>query len=274
MKQIVLWVLSALLAAVSVWYAAATNYNFGNLLVWLLTAVCVLYTLFWRQVDAFLLHTIAGRVALGLLAAGCTFFVFVLGVILRGQWAAAPARDARAVVVLGCAVHGETPSRVLEYRLETAYQYHVQNPDAVLVVCGGQGPGEDIAEAEAMRRWLVQRGVPAGQILCEDQSTSTEENFAFAKELLARRGIDAGEPAVYVTNGFHCYRAGKYAAAAGFARAQPLAAGLPLTQILPCYLREVFAVVYYWAFKSPHTGFMKNLVGLMALVQAHPGTFK
>lgn len=273
MKQILLCLLSAVLVLLSVWYAATTNYNFGNLLVWLLTAACVLYTIFWPGVDAFLSHG-AGRLILGVFLTGCAFFLFVLGVILYGQRKTTPPGDVRAVVVLGCAVHGETPSRVLEYRLETARQYYEQNPDAVLVVCGGQGPNEDIPEAQAMRRWLVQHGVPESQILCEDKSTSTEENFVFAKPLLAQQGIDAGEPVVYVTNGFHCYRAGRYAAVAGLEQAHALPAGIPLTQVLPCYLREVFAVVYYWVFKSPHIGMMKHLVGLMALVQEHPGTFK
>lgn len=249
MKQAVLCALSAALLALSALYAVTTNYNFGNLLVWLITGACLLYTIFWRRIDPFL-ESRPGRLLLGLFGAGFAFFLFVLAVILRGQFAPAPAGGEQAIVVLGCAVHGERPSAVLEYRLQAAYEYHLQQPAALLVVCGGQGAGEDISEAEAMRRWLTAKGVPEAQILCEDQSTSTEENFAFAKTLLEQRGVKADSPVVYVTNGFHCYRAGKYAAAAGFTQAAALPAAISWTQVLPCYLREVFAVVYYWAFKS------------------------
>lgn len=249
MKQAVLCAISAALLALSVLYAVTTNYNFGNLLVWLITGACLLYTAFWRRIDLFLASG-PGRALLGLFGAGVAFFLFVLGVILRGQFAPAPAGGEKAILVLGCAVHGETPSGVLEYRLQAAYEYHLQNPEALLVVCGGQGAGEDITEAEAMRLWLAARGVPERQILCEGRSTSTEENFAFARALLEQYGVKADSPVVYVTNGFHCYRAGKYAAAAGFAQAEALPAAISWTQVLPCYLREVFAVVYYWVFKS------------------------
>ncbi|MDR0594365.1 MAG: YdcF family protein [Bifidobacteriaceae bacterium] len=42
-------------------------------------------------------------------------------------------------------------------------------------------------EAEAMRDYLLARGLPAGQIVMEDMSTSTAENSARAKALLDQR---------------------------------------------------------------------------------------
>lgn len=273
MKQLFLWGMSVLLLVLSVGNTLTNNFNFGNLLVWLLTAACWVYTLFGKKVDA-LLATRAGGVVRILLAAGCVFFLFVLGCILHGQVRGKAVQQAKAVVVLGCAVHGETPSLVLQQRLQTAYEFHLQHPQLPIVVCGGQGPGEDIPEAEAMRRWLVAKGVPEKLIHCEDKSTSTEENFAFARPILESLGIASGETIAYVSNGFHCYRAGRYAADCGFTAAQALPAPIAVSQILPCYLREVFAVVYYWTFKSPHTGFLRNLVGVMKLVDANPRLFK
>lgn len=275
-KQWIFRVLAALLLALSVGITLTNNFNLGNLLVWLLTAVCAVYGLFTAPVDRFLTGTRPGRVVCAVLAVGFGFFLVVLGFILYGQWggAADTKKDAKAVIVLGCAVHGQTPSLVLQQRLQTAYEYHLEHPETPIVVCGGQGPGEDIPEAEAMRRWLVNAGVLEGQIFCEDQSTSTEENFAFAGPILRALGVAGDDPVVYVTNGFHCYRAGRYAADQGFVNAAALPAPIAVSQILPCYLREVLAVVYYWAFKSPHTGFLKNMVGVMKLVSGHPGFFK
>ena len=273
MKQLVLWAVSLVLLALSVGNSITNNFNFGNLLVWLLTGVCWGYTLFGKWVDAVLATRVGGVIKV-LLAAGCVFFLFVLGVILHGQVRGKAVQQAKAVVVLGCAVHGETPSLVLQQRLQTAYEFHLQHPQLPIVVCGGQGPGEEIPEAEAMRRWLVAKGVPEHLVHCEDKSTSTEENFAFARPILAALGVEPDDVIAYISNGFHCYRAGRYAANCGFTAAQALPAPIAASQILPCYLREVFAVAYYWAFKSPHTGFLKNLVGVVKLVNRNPGLFK
>ena len=103
------------------------------------------------------------------------------------------------------------------------------------------------------------------RVLAECKSTSTEENFLFAKEILVQQGISAQEPVVYVTNAFHCYRGGVYAAMAGFTTAHALPDGIPLRSVLTCYLREAAAIIYYWLFKSSRTGFMQPLVGLLSL---------
>ncbi len=198
---------------------------------------------------------------------GCAFFCIILAWILWGQMVNKPSGDEAFVFVLGCAVNGEEPSSVLTYRLDAAYDYYLAHPDVTLVVTGGQGATEVIAEAVVMQRYLIEKGVPAAQILVESESTSTEENFRFSKELLQTNGytIDDDTPIVYITNGFHCMRAGLYAANEGFTNVSVIAAGMPLMQLLPCYLREVFAVVYYLAFKSPNVGFLKNYIGYLAI---------
>ena len=265
MKPYVLGALSLLLAGLSVFYGLTSNFNLGNLLVWLLTAAVVVYTLCWRQLDPWLLHTLPGRILLGVLAAGCLVLAGTLGVILSGQTAHTADGSENTLLVLGCAVHGEQPSLVLTYRLRAALDYHTRNPEADIIVCGGQGPQEAIPEALAMQRWLVAHGVPADKIRMEDRSTSTEENFRFAAEMLRAEGKDPAQPVAFVTNGFHCYRAGKYAAQEGFVQARAVPAGLPLTQIPTSYLREAMAVLYYWVFKSPNAGPLRGAVGMLSL---------
>lgn len=74
---------------------------------------------------------------------------------------------------------------------------------AVLIMFAGQGPGEDIAEGEAMARYAEQRGVGLEKIIVEGKSTSTEENLLFSRELMSRdrpRGI-------VVTTAYHVFRA-------------------------------------------------------------------
>ncbi len=265
-KTVLFAVLTLLLGASGVWYALTSNFNFGNLAVWLMALACLVYTLFHRQIDAFALSGV-GFIVKVLFFAGCALFLAVLCVILYGQWGSTPSGEEEIVIVLGCAVHGEEPSAVLVERLDTALAYYQAHPTVTLVVTGGQGAEEIIPEAVVMQRYLIAHGVPEAQVLVETQSSSTEENFRFSKILLEENGfvITTQTPIVYITNGFHCMRAGLYAQNEGFENATALAAGLPPMQYLPCYLREVFAVVYYAVFKSPSAGFLRNLVGVLHL---------
>ncbi|WEV41376.1 YdcF family protein [Bifidobacterium sp. ESL0682] len=58
----------------------------------------------------------------------------------------------------------------------------------MFVVSGGQGADEQISEAEAMKRYLIEeRGVPASSILKEDQSTTTFENLRNSKVIMDAR---------------------------------------------------------------------------------------
>ena len=144
----------------------------------------------------------------------------------------------KAVIVLGAGLRGRRITSLLKCRLDAAYAYWMDHPETLLVVTGGQGPGETVPEGQAMKQYLVERGVPAEQILAECASTSTEENFAFSRPLLAERGISAGDPVVLATNAFHCYRAGKYAAMAGFTDVDKLPASINASAVLPCYFRR------------------------------------
>ena len=265
MKQTLLIGLTVVLAAFSGYYALYSNFNLGSLLVWLLTAACAGYALFWRKIDPWLLHTLAGHVVLALLLAVLLVLAVTIGVIVSGQVKHTADGTEDTLLVLGCAVHGDSPSLVLVYRLRAALAYHEKNPDAQIIVCGGQGPQESVSEAAAMKKWLVDHGVPSEQILMEDKSTSTEENFRFAADILKAQGKDPAGPVAFVTNGFHCYRAGKYAQREGFAQIRAVPAGLPLTQIPASYLREALAVLYYWVFKSPAGGPLQQLIGFLRL---------
>ena len=49
---------------------------------------------------------------------------------------------------------------------------------------GGQGSGEDVSEAEAMKSYLLKKGLEDERIIEEDQSVNTDENIAFSRELM------------------------------------------------------------------------------------------
>lgn len=149
-----------------------------------------------------------------------------------------------AVIVLGAAVRGEVPSGALQDRLDAALRYHEKNPDAVIVVTGGQGAQEDITEALAMERYLVSHGVPQAKILKEELATSTLENFRFSKTILDAR-FGEHYTACFITNEYHIYRSGRYALQVGF---EPLTHAHSSTRwygLLAGTLREILAVAKY-----------------------------
>ncbi len=153
--------------------------------------------------------------------------------------------DAPYVIVLGAAVYGETPSISVRHRCDRAAEHMARHPDAVVVVSGGQGKGEDISEAECMRRYLRDKGVAAGRILLEDRSGSTLENMTFSRQVIADAGGDPGHVAV-VSSSYHLYRAQRLAASLGM-RAEGLAStdGYPV-YMTGMYLREAVAVWKLW----------------------------
>lgn len=144
------------------------------------------------------------------------------------------------VVVLGCQVRGERPSRMLRRRLDAAKEYLDSEPEAIVIVSGGQGWDEKISEAECMRRYLVEQGIDESRIIMEDKSTSTDENLEFSFEIMDELGLERN--IVLVTDGYHQYRAQLIAKAHGAGSVNAISASTEL-RFLPTYwVREWFAL--------------------------------
>jgi uncharacterized SAM-binding protein YcdF (DUF218 family) len=149
-----------------------------------------------------------------------------------------------AVLVLGAGINGETVSLTLALRLDTAVAYHQRNPEALIIVSGGQGPGEDITEALAMERYLIAKSVPPGIIYREERSTSTYENIMFSKPIIDSLFTEAPAVAV-ITSDFHVFRSMRFAHRAGL-NAAYLPAPTPWYTLPVNYIREAAAVVKMW----------------------------
>lgn len=248
LKLLLVWGLTLFFTGDSILRALRSNFNLGSFLMYCLTAALWGYAVFHRAIDAFFSTKWGGIVQL-LLCAGCVFMALLMLFLALTGYADTADGDEKAVIVLGAGLRGTRVSGLLARRLNAAYLYYEKNPNIVIVVTGGQGPQEDIPEAQAMKGYLIQKGVPESQILTEEKSTSTEENFSFARAVLHRHGIEADMPVAFVTNVFHCYRAARYAENAGFTDVDAIPASIGATSVLPCYMREVLAVLYYWVFK-------------------------
>ena len=165
-------------------------------------------------------------------------------VVFRGE-ADNSAIPVDAVIVLGAGVNGETPSAALWSRIRAAEDYLEIHPDVPVVLSGGQGAGEAISEAEAMRRALWKEdGAENARLLLEERSTNTAENFRFSNALPEERGLDTGRATIaVVTNDFHCFRAHMIARRQGL-KTIDVPAELPWWWLTAnYYLREAFAVV-------------------------------
>ncbi|HEL2057257.1 TPA: YdcF family protein [Streptococcus suis] len=106
------------------------------------------------------------------------------------------------VVVLGAGLIGDQVTPLLASRIEQGIAIYQKHPGSKLIMSGGQGPDELIAEGQAMANYALKKGVPAEDILIENQSTNTEENLKFSYGLMK-----PGSRFALVTNYYHVFRA-------------------------------------------------------------------
>lgn len=147
------------------------------------------------------------------------------------------------LIILGAGLNGDKLSWTLWERVEKGLRILQVNKDMRVVVSGGKGPGEWITEAEAMQRYLVEKGIAKERIIKEEQSTSTMENFRFTHELLEQQtSYEPSAPVLVITNDFHMFRSKILARRNGL---NPVGVPSPTPWYLRpnAYLREYFAVV-------------------------------
>ena len=150
------------------------------------------------------------------------------------------------VVVLGAGVRGTVPSLSLRERINAAYAYLVANPNAIAVLSGGQGPGEEITEAACMYRELTNMGIEPARLFMEEHSASTIENLCFSLELLKNQTGEVPEKIAIVSSEYHLFRASLFAKELGLP-----SVGIPahtswLALRINYYLREIVAVWKYY----------------------------
>ena len=186
--------------------------NPGNIAGMVICSLLIAVTLFHKPFFAMVKNVWSGGgagrgviIAAALFITVCVLYTGVLSFKMYKAMSNEPEKT-ELIVVLGCQVRGETPSRMLRHRLDTAYEAMQKHPDALCVVSGGKGSDELISEAEAMRRYLVAKGADESRIVMEDKSTNTFENIRFSFELTDKLGYD--RDITIVTDGYHQYRAG------------------------------------------------------------------
>jgi uncharacterized SAM-binding protein YcdF (DUF218 family) len=145
---------------------------------------------------------LALKVAAALLAAVTLYLVVTFAQV----WRAAQddeARPAQAIVVFGTAQYNGVPSPVLAARLDHAIELYEKDLAPVIVVTGGNQPGDKFTEATASANYLIQHGVPDEDVLREVSGTSSWQSLAAAANFLDDRAINE---VLLVSDPFHSLR--------------------------------------------------------------------
>ncbi|AMP20136.1 hypothetical protein AZF37_02170 [endosymbiont 'TC1' of Trimyema compressum] len=221
------------------------NFNLGVILPAIIGVILILIVIFQRPLKR-LTRKGVGKVLKIIAIALISFYLLAMaGLLINVQINKnkVPSYKAEAVIVLGAGLNGAKPSLQLQKRLNKAIEFNQENKNAIMVVSGGQGADELISEAEAMKIYLVEKGLPEDRIIMESQSKSTYENFVFSKEILDKKYNGNSYNTIFITNDFHVLRASIIADRSGFKNIEGIGSDSFTQSILNDYLREGLAVI-------------------------------
>ena len=238
--KIIFTIMGAIIFLNGVGLTLTSNANVGIFLTIALGAVIIFTTLFFEKMFTWLKILLISCIGVAI--------VFSSFLIVYGKTDTITYKE-DAIIVLGAAVHGKTPSLTLKRRLDTAVKYYNQNPEVIIVVSGGKGPQEDITEAEAMKQYLVEKGVAQDNIIKEESATSTYENFLFSKLILDEK-FKNDYSVAFITNEYHILRAGACAKQTGINNITHAHSNTNLSYLIAGTLRECLAVAKYTIFKN------------------------
>jgi uncharacterized SAM-binding protein YcdF (DUF218 family) len=221
-------------AIVSIFF---NNFNLGIMIFCILACLIILYGRFYEK--------LVKKKWLTFIIIAILAFVIIM-VVSIGAYGKndTVTYNEDAVIVLGAGIKGEQVSSLLSRRLDKAVEYAGQNANAVIVVSGGRGPQEDITEALAMERYLLDKGLPKEQIIKEEAATSTYENIQYSKEVLDGY-FEYTYEVVLITSDFHIYRSHKLAEKLGL-NATVYHSKIDWYSVPMNYSRECIAIIKLW----------------------------
>lgn len=181
--------------------------------VWLVTT-CVT-TIIGSYFKAALLMALS-QSAIGLCLVFIISFSLFCFIVLRQQ-SLGDNEKIDYIIVLGSGLIDNQVPPLLKSRLNQGMKIYQEQQllgrTSKLVVTGGQGIDEKLAEAEGMKNYLLLAGIPTEQILVENQAVNTQENLSFSKQLIEAESLNY--QAVIVSNNFHVLRALLFAKTVG-----------------------------------------------------------
>lgn len=173
---------------------------------------------------------------------GSIIFLIVEGIIVKNG-VADPKPNADYMIILGAKVNGTVPSKTLRARVYGTKEYLEKNKNTKVIVSGGQGNGEDVTEAFAMKKLLINMGISENRIYMEEKSTNTEENIRFSKAMIEEQVKKKPYEVVIATSDFHIYRGISLAKKQGITNVSGCPSKPDKILMVHYYFREFFAVV-------------------------------
>jgi uncharacterized SAM-binding protein YcdF (DUF218 family) len=148
--------------------------------------------------------------------------------------------QAEVGIVLGATLWNDKPSPALRERLDHSLELYRKGTITSFIVTGGlDNNGATLTEAEGMRNYLVEHGVPVENIVLDSLSTSTYENLSFAQELMEQNDWKS---AVIVTHNYHGSRAADIAKKLGF---KPVQVSVTDSSVLNMNYHETREILAY-----------------------------
>ena len=148
-------------------------------------------------------------------------------------------------IVLGAATSGEIVSPVYRERINHGIWLYENGYVDYLILTGGVGKGNKKSDAYVAKQYAIERGIPEEAILIEEQSTITEENLEYAKQIMDDRSL---HKAIIVSDPLHMKRAmlmaGDYGITA-YSSPTPTTMYQSAKTQIPFLAREVFFYLGY-----------------------------
>lgn len=152
------------------------------------------------------------------------------------------------ILVLGSGlIDGKIVPPLLAQRIDTAIQFYLKQKKATqhplkIIMSGGKGSDELLAESVAMKNYALEKGIPEEDILVETHSTNTLENMQFSKKIMEQEYGNEHFKTIFVTNNFHLFRAGLLARISHL-KADGIGAKTAFYFLPNAFLREFIAIV-------------------------------
>lgn len=138
-------------------------------------------------------------------------------------------------------LNGDQMSVLLAKRLDKGIEvFDRSGRKAKIIVSGGQGADETISEAQAMKAYLLKKGISENDIILENKSTTTLENMQYSKKIMD--SLKSNYKAIYVTNDYHVFRTGTYAKKVGL-DAEGVGCKTALYYWPNAFIREYVAII-------------------------------
>ena len=163
-------------------------------LFWLIFGIFFALSYFYRKQKIYRILNYITKIII------CIFCVFQIFLVYYMNTETVDNAD--YVIVLGAKVNGTIPSDALMSRIEKCADYMQTHKNSIAIASGGKGLNEDISEAEAIKKELINKGIEENRILTENKSRTNVENIKYSAKLISKY-----KKVAVITSDYHIFRA-------------------------------------------------------------------